>query len=95
MKTMNTVSEVLFILSEVTIPCIFNSGCVIGKRGMTAIELNNGNISLIHWFDRERNVKNYNYREEKIERADRSSFYRMVLKTDTLKNIFNRIKLLT
>ena len=79
----------------VTIPCIFNSGCVIGKRGMTAIELNNGNISLIHWFDRERNVKNYNYREESIERVDRSSYYRMVLKTDSLKNIFTRIKLLT
>ena len=80
---------------EVTIPCIFNSGCVIGKRGMTAIELSGGNISLIHWFDRERNVKNYNYREEKIERVGRSSYYRMVLKTDSLKTVFNRIKLLT
>ncbi len=80
---------------EVTIPCIFNSGCVIGKRGMTAIEINSGKISLIHWFDRERNTKNYNYREEKIERVDRSSYYRMVLKTDSLKYIFNRIKLLS
>ena len=80
---------------EVTIPCIFNSGCVIGKRGMTALEINDGFVSLIHWFDRERNVKNYKYREESVERVDRSSYYRMVLKNDSLKSIFTRIKLLT
>ena len=34
------------------IPCVFNSGCVIGKRGMTCIEIENGNISLVHWFDK-------------------------------------------
>jgi UDP-2,3-diacylglucosamine pyrophosphatase LpxH len=80
---------------EVTIPCIFNSGCVIGKRGMTAIELTEGNISLVHWFDRGKNIKNYNYREESIERLDRSSYYKMVLKTDSLKYVFTRLKLLT
>ena len=80
---------------EVVIPSIFNSGCVIGKRGMTAIELAEGNISLIHWFDKGKNIKNYNYRKESIERLDMSSYYRIVLKSDSLKNIFIRINLLS
>lgn len=33
------------------IPCLFNSGCVIGKRGVTAPEIEEVNIRLVHWFD--------------------------------------------
>lgn len=34
---------------NITIPSIFNSGCAIGKRGITAIELDGGMIRLVYW----------------------------------------------
>ena len=33
------------------IPCLFNSGCAVGNRGLTAIEIEDGHIALVHWFD--------------------------------------------
>jgi predicted phosphodiesterase len=39
---------------QLSVPCLFNSGCAIGKRGVTAIEIADGQISLVHWFDRRR-----------------------------------------
>ncbi len=79
---------------ELVIPSIFNSGSVIGKRGLTAIEISGGNISLIHWFDRNSSVKNYSYREELIKKLENSSYCKMVLKSDSLDYIFTRIRLL-
>ena len=34
------------------IPCVFNSGCVVGKRGMTCLEIEGDKIRLVHWFDK-------------------------------------------
>lgn len=79
---------------ELAIPSIFNSGSVIGKRGLTGIEISGGNISLVHWFDKNRNVKNYSYREELIRELGESGYSKMVLKSDSLDYIFTRIKLL-
>ena len=39
---------------QLPIPCLFNSGCAIGKRGLTAIEIEDGHIALVHWFDARR-----------------------------------------
>jgi predicted phosphodiesterase len=39
---------------QLSVPCLFNSGCAIGKRGVTAIEIADAQISLVHWFDRRR-----------------------------------------
>jgi hypothetical protein len=36
---------------DVVIPCLFNSGCAIGRRGFTGIEITGNMISLVHWFD--------------------------------------------
>ena len=35
---------------ELPLPCLFNSGCAIGKKGINAIELDNENIALVYWF---------------------------------------------
>jgi len=42
---------------QLSVPCLFNSGCAIGKRGLTAIEIADAQISLVHWFDRRRSQK--------------------------------------
>jgi hypothetical protein len=36
------------------VPCLFNSGCAVGKRGFTALEIEDERIALVHWFDRRR-----------------------------------------
>ncbi len=77
------------------IPCLFNSGCVIGKRGMTCIELEGNMIRLVHWFDGSLNQKYLSqsgYNPEKLEGTD---IYRMVINEETLDYIFTRIKLLS
>ncbi len=77
------------------IPCLFNSGCVIGKRGMTCLEIENGQIRLVHWFDKnisKKYLKNSGYQPEKLDNTD---FYRMVINEETLDYIFTRIKFLT
>ncbi|MDR1106533.1 MAG: serine/threonine protein phosphatase [Treponema sp.] len=32
------------------VPCLFNAGCAIGKKGINAIELDRDSISLVYWF---------------------------------------------
>ena len=80
---------------ELIIPSIFNSGSVIGNKGFTAVEISGSNISLIHYFDHSKNVKNYSYSEDRIKQLDDTSYCRVVLKKDSLDYIFRRIKLLT
>ena len=81
--------------STLAIPCTFNSGCGIGKRGITAIEIIGDEILLVHWFDKRRRKKYYDHYEHKPERLGQSPFYRMILEQDHLDYIFTRIKLLS
>jgi UDP-2,3-diacylglucosamine pyrophosphatase LpxH len=36
---------------DVPVPCLFNAGSVIGKKGINAIELDNEEISLVYWWE--------------------------------------------
>jgi UDP-2,3-diacylglucosamine pyrophosphatase LpxH len=77
------------------IPCLFNSGTVIGKRGMTCLELSNGQIRLVHWFDKnisEKYLQKSGYKSEQLKGTD---FYRMVINQEQLDYVFTRIKLLS
>jgi hypothetical protein len=76
------------------VPCLFNSGCGVGKRGMTALEIDRGSINLVHWFDRNITNKYFSFNGYSPERLDETSFYRVKLKTDELRYIFSRINLL-
>ena len=35
---------------ELPVPCLFNSGCTLDKKGITAIEMTNKDIALVYWF---------------------------------------------
>ena len=77
------------------IPCLFNSGTVIGKRGMTCLEIEDGNISLVHWFDKnisKKYLKDSEYQPEQLEDSD---YFRMTINKDHLDYIFTRVKLLS
>ena len=80
--------------AQICIPCLFNSGCAIGKRGVTAIEIADGAISLVHWFDRARGQPRLDGEERAAQRLDSTEYYRTVLKQDKLEYIFSRIRLL-
>ncbi len=80
--------------SDLMVPCTFNSGCVIGKKGITAIEIRDGNIALVHWFDRRNSKKYFDFNGYQPERLGDSDYFRVVIKEDSLDYIFARIQLL-
>jgi UDP-2,3-diacylglucosamine pyrophosphatase LpxH len=80
---------------QLSIPCLFNSGCAIGKRGFTAIEIAGGEIALVHWFDRLRGERHMSEGGRPAQRLGSTSYYRAVLKRDRLQYVFTRIRLLT
>ncbi len=82
------------LYNQLVVPTLFNSGCVIGKRGITGLEIANGRISLLHWFDREVSVQHLSDGESNPQRIEGTDFYRTVLRSDSLAYIFARIKLL-
>ncbi|UCF96159.1 MAG: metallophosphoesterase [Spirochaetaceae bacterium] len=80
--------------SKLLIPCLFNSGCCIGKRGITAIELHEGEIALVHWFDKNLSQKHFDLIDETPQQLDGSDYYKVVLNQDSLDYIFTRIRML-
>ncbi|WP_020613802.1 metallophosphoesterase [Sediminispirochaeta bajacaliforniensis] len=81
--------------SQTLAPSVFNSGCVIGKRGMTAIEIKGGKISLVHWFNEDVDEKYRKNDGKNTSQLDDTGFFRTVLKRDSLDYIFTKIRLLT
>ncbi|MGO9309077.1 MAG: metallophosphoesterase family protein [Spirochaetia bacterium] len=79
---------------QISIPCLFNSGCGIGKRGVTAMEIADGEIALVHWFDRTRGERHMKEDGKPARRLGDTDYYRSVLKQDKLQYIFTRIRLL-
>ena len=81
--------------AAIMVPCLFNSGCVVGKRGITSLEIEQDRIRLVHWFDRNTSrkyLKNYGYEPEKFRDSD---YYRMIINEENLAYIFARIDLLS
>lgn len=75
------------------IPCLFNSGCATGKHGITALEIENGNISLVYWTTSE-NTRPY-IASEAIDKENLDGgFFRYTLQREHLDGIFTRIALL-
>ncbi|MCL2608471.1 MAG: serine/threonine protein phosphatase [Treponema sp.] len=79
---------------ELPVPCLFNSGCAIGRKGLNAIEISAEDIALTYWFERgkgKRFVGRGEYRTEEI--AD-GRYLRAVLNRERLDSILARISLL-
>jgi predicted phosphodiesterase len=76
------------------LPCLFNSGCGIGRHGVTAIEIVRGRAALVYWFDRRKSAKYFASEEYRPQQLDDSDFFRVLLKEEDLDYIFTRINLL-
>jgi len=88
------VSRSLYGTGPLLVPCLFNSGCATGKTGISALEIERGNISLVHWA-KAGHSKTYIEREAVLKDTVEGKFSRYTLKTDSLDHIFTRIELLS
>jgi UDP-2,3-diacylglucosamine pyrophosphatase LpxH len=74
--------------SPLLVPCLFNSGCCIGKRGLTGLEIDEAGIALVHWFDRDRSGHTG-------QALAGTPFRREVLEREPLDYLFTRVRLLS
>ncbi|MCL2719864.1 MAG: serine/threonine protein phosphatase [Treponema sp.] len=79
---------------ELPVPCLFNSGCTLGKKGLNAIEMTNEDISLIYWFTEGKSKKFVTRGGYIIDGVSDKPYRRAVLNHNRLDYIFARIKLL-
>jgi len=79
---------------ELLVPCLFNSGCTLNKKGLDAIEITNEKIALIYWFEEGKNKKFVTRGGYKIENIINKPYCRAILNESSLDYVFARIKLL-
>ncbi|MDR2446570.1 MAG: serine/threonine protein phosphatase [Treponema sp.] len=79
---------------EVPVPCVFNSGCVIGKHGIYAIELDSENITLVYWFIEGKQMKFISRGWHKVEAFEDTQYRRSVLNSDRLDYVNAKVELL-
>jgi predicted phosphodiesterase len=77
---------------EIAIPCLFNSGCAIGKRGITCIELNEGKIALTYWFNNKIPQKRVDLTENSIP-LEGTDYNKHIIKIDDISYISDCIEL--
>ena len=79
---------------ELPVPCLFNSGSAIGKKGLYAIELDREQISLVYWYAEGFSRKFVSRGWYPVESLEDTPFKRIVLNRARLDYIFSRIELL-
>jgi len=82
------------VYGDMPVPCVFNAGCAVGKRGFTTLEIKNGKIALIFWSSPERSWIPGAYNEYRPSRSFGKGAYRTILRRESLAYIFSRIELL-
>jgi predicted phosphodiesterase len=79
---------------DLLLPCLFNSGCAVGKKGVTAIEIEEERIALAYWFE-EGKERRYLEREAGPAAAMEGTPYRRVaIASEALGDVFSRMDLL-
>lgn len=76
------------------VPCLFNSGTAIGKRGITCLEIESNHIKLVHWFDEHLSDRYLHKRGYDPAIVNEKGHFRMLLDEESLDYIFARIHLL-
>ncbi len=82
------------VYNNLTIPSVFNSGCAIGKRGITALEIDREKIRLVYWYNSKQSRKFLSDRDSRPIRLEGTNYYRIVLNEDHLDYVFSRLHLL-
>jgi UDP-2,3-diacylglucosamine pyrophosphatase LpxH len=79
---------------DLPVPCLFNSGCAISKKGLNAIELSCEDIALVYWFAEGQGKRFVSRGGYEIEKLPDTRYRRVVLNHEKLNYILARIKLL-
>jgi UDP-2,3-diacylglucosamine pyrophosphatase LpxH len=79
---------------ELPVPCLFNSGSAISRKGINALELTNENIALVYWFKEGEGRKFVSRGGYRIEPLLNTNYRRVVLNHDKLDYIKARMELL-
>jgi predicted phosphodiesterase len=79
---------------ELPVPCLFNSGSAIGKKGINAIEMDRDQISLVYWFTEGEGKKFISRGSYDVEGIPGTLCRRGVLNRDRMDYITSRIELL-
>ncbi|MBL6955493.1 MAG: metallophosphoesterase family protein [Chlorobium phaeobacteroides] len=82
------------VYNNLTIPSVFNSGCAIGKRGITALEIDHEKIRLVYWYNGKQSRKFLSDRDSRPMQLPGTGYYRIVLNEDHLDYVFSRLHLL-
>lgn len=71
---------------------MYNSGCSTGRKGITALEIEDGRLSLVHWWDR--NILGRHVAPAMIDSMDLggADCYRVVLDSAPLKDLFRVVR---
>ncbi len=83
------------IYDHMIIPCLFNSGCVIDRKGINCLEIEKGSIALVTWYDESDKKSKITFNPLTHTKLGNSNFSRVELKKDSLDYIFTRINLLS
>jgi UDP-2,3-diacylglucosamine pyrophosphatase LpxH len=83
------------VYGDMLVPCLFNAGCAVGKRGFTTLEIKSGHIGLVFWTSPERSERTAEYNEYKPSRAYGKGAYRTILRRESLDYISARVELLS
>ena len=76
------------------VPCLFNSGSVIGRSGITCLELKKGKIFLVYWADARRTKKTTEFNPYKPIRFLNEHYFKFILRREKIDYLFSRIRLL-
>jgi predicted phosphodiesterase len=79
---------------DLPVPCLFNAGAAIGKKGIHCIELDRENIALVYWFTEGKGMRFISRGWYKVEPLASTPYRRSVLNQDRLDYIKARIELL-
>jgi predicted phosphodiesterase len=79
---------------ELPVPCLFNSGSAIGRKGINAIELDNESIALVYWFTEGEGKRFISRGSYQVTEIPGTRCCRGVLNQDRLDYVKSRIELL-
>jgi len=79
---------------NVVVPCLFNSGTAVGKRGATCIEFDRGELKMVHWYDSNVKKKFTPLGKKRVETL-KDGTNRVEIRSDRIAYILNKIHLLT
>lgn len=81
--------------TSVPLPALFNSGCTIGKRGISSLEIENGEMRLVHWFDQNICDKYLTMKDgPPLLNIEGTSYWKSELRKESLNYIMDANKLL-